>query len=73
MELRESTERAFEDYGESLENLTAFKYLGQVLAVVDDDWPSVVGNLCKARKSLGGGCSGYWASRSRIRRCRYIF
>ena len=30
-ELRESTERAFETYGEPLENVTAFKYLGRVL------------------------------------------
>ena len=31
----------------------AFKYPVRVLAVGDDDWPSVVGNLSKARKSWG--------------------
>ena len=36
-ELRESLERAFESYGEPLQNVMAFKYLGQVLAAVDDD------------------------------------
>ena len=51
--MRESTERAFEAYGEPLVNLTAFKYLGRVLTAVDDDWLSVVGNISKARKSWG--------------------
>ena len=44
-ELREITERAFETYGEPLENLTRFKYLGWVLKAVYDYWPAVVGNL----------------------------
>ena len=35
-ELRESTERAFEVYGAPLENVTAFKYLGQVTTAGDD-------------------------------------
>ena len=52
-ELRESTERAFEAYGKPLENMTAFKYLGRVLTAGDDDWPEVLGNLSKARKSWG--------------------
>ena len=52
-ELWESTERAFEAYGEPLENVTEFKYLGQVTTTVDDDWPAVVGNLRKAMKSWG--------------------
>ena len=46
-------ERAFEAYREPLENVTAFKYLGRVMTAVDDEWPAVVGNLCKARKSWG--------------------
>ena len=49
--LKERTERSFEAYGEPLENLMEFKYLGQVTTTVDDDWPAVVGNLGKARKS----------------------
>ena len=52
-ELRESSERAFEAYRETLEILTAFNYLGRVLTAGDDDWLEVVGNLGKARKSWG--------------------
>ena len=36
-ELRESMERAFEAYGKPLENVSAFKYLGQVITMGDDD------------------------------------
>ena len=46
-------ERSFEEYGEPLENVTAFRYLGQVLTVGDGDWLAVVGNLGKARMSWG--------------------
>ena len=46
-------ERAFEAYREPLENVTAFRYLGRVLTVVDDDWLALVGNLGKVRKSWG--------------------
>ena len=52
-ELREILEWAFEAYGEPLENMMAFQYLGQVLLVGYDDWIVVLGNLGKARKSLG--------------------
>ena len=52
-DLRDSPERAFEAYGEPLEILTAFRYLGRVLTTGDDDWLAVVGNLGKARKSWG--------------------
>ena len=55
--MREITERAFQAYGEPLENVTAFRYLGQLTMVGDDDWPAVVGNLHKSRKSWG------WLSR----------
>ena len=46
-ELRESLERAFKGYGEPLENLTAFRYLGRVLTAGDDAWIAVLGNLGK--------------------------
>ena len=49
----ESTESAFDEYGAPLENVTAFKYLVQVMTSGDDDWPAVVGNRQKARKSWG--------------------
>ena len=48
-ELREILERAFEAYGEPLENVTTFQYLGQVLTAGDNEWLAVVGNLGKAR------------------------
>ena len=52
-ELREISERAFEIYGEPLENMTAFRYLGWVFTEGDDEWLAVVGNLGKARNSWG--------------------
>ena len=52
-ELQGSTERAFEAYGASLENVTAFKYLGQVMTVGYDDWTTVLGNFQGARKNWG--------------------
>ena len=36
-ELRESLERAFQAYGEPLENVTSFKYLGRVLTLGNDN------------------------------------
>ena len=52
-ELREILERAFETYGEQLENVTAFQYLGRVLTAGEDEWLEVVGNPGKTRKSWG--------------------
>ena len=52
-EFREISERAFQAYGEPLENVTAFRYLGRLMATVDDYWPAVVVNLQKARNSWG--------------------
>ena len=51
--MRESTERDFEAYGAPLENVTTFKYLGQVMTAVDYDWPEVVGKLHMAKNSWG--------------------
>ena len=36
-EVRERSKRAFEAYGEPLETVTAFMYLGQLLTAGDDD------------------------------------
>ena len=33
--------------------MLAFKYLGRVMTVGDNNWPAVAGNLSKARKSWG--------------------
>ena len=52
-ELRERLERAFEEYGEPLENVTVLRYLGRVLTARYDDWLAVVGNIGKSRKSWG--------------------
>ena len=38
----------FRDYMRPLETVTAFKYLGRVLTVSDDNCPAVVDNLRKA-------------------------
>ena len=51
--MRESTERAFEAYVAPLENVTAFKYLVRVMKAGDNDWPAVLFNLQRARKSWG--------------------
>ena len=40
-------------YGETIKSVSEFKYLGRILAATDDDWPAVVGNLGKARRSWG--------------------
>ena len=50
---RESSEMAFEAYGEPIHNVSAFRYLGRVSTVGDYGWLAIVGNLGKARKSWG--------------------
>ena len=52
-ETRENSERVFEAYGVPIESVTEFKYLGIILTATDDDWPEVVGNLGKLRRSWG--------------------
>ena len=47
------TNRAFEVYEAPLENVTEFKYLVRVMTAGDDDWPALVGDPQKARKSWG--------------------
>ena len=53
VDLRESSERGFEAYGEPLENVTVFRYLGQVLTAGYIEWLAVLGNHGMARKSWG--------------------
>ena len=36
-----------------MENVTEFKYLERVMTAGVDDWPTVVGNLKRARESWG--------------------
>ena len=52
-EIRESTEMAFEAYGEQIESVPRFTYLGRKMTAGDDDWPEVAGNLTKAQRSWG--------------------
>ena len=52
-EVRDSTEMAFEVYGQQIQSVPRFKYLGRFLTEGDDDWPVVAGNFAKSRKSWG--------------------
>ena len=52
-ETRENLEQAFEAYGAPIKSVTEFKYLGRILTATDDDWPAVVGNPGKAKRSWG--------------------
>ena len=52
-EVRDSAEMAFDVYGEQLQTVSWFKYLGRILTEGDYDWSAVAGNLVKARKSWG--------------------
>ena len=52
-EIRESTEMAFEVYGQQIQSVPWFTYLERVMTEGDDDWLAVAGNLAKARKSWG--------------------
>ena len=64
-ELREILERAFKEYWEPLDNVTAFRYLVQVLTTRGNEWLAVVVNLGKARNSWG------WLSQILIREGAY--
>ena len=46
------TSRAFSTYGNPLEMVTSFRYLGQVILAADDDWLAMVLNLSRVRAVL---------------------
>ena len=50
-ETRENLERAFHTYGQPMEAVSEFWYLGRLLTAADDDWPAVAGNIKKAWRS----------------------
>ena len=50
-ETRENLERAFSAYGQPMETVTEFRYLGRILTATDDNWPAAAGNIKKARRS----------------------
>ena len=52
-ETKENLERAFRAYGQPMEAVTEFRYLGQILTAMEDDWTAVAGNIEKARRSWG--------------------
>ena len=52
-EVRDSTGMVFEVYGEQIQTVPRFKYLGRILTEGYDDWPAVAVNLAKSRKSWG--------------------
>ena len=49
-EARAGTERSLTAYVVPIYQVTSFKYLGLVLAEVDNDWPEVVRNIRRARQ-----------------------
>ena len=52
-DMRENSERAFHAYGKQMKAVMEFCYLGRLLTATDDDWPTVAGNIWKARVSWG--------------------
>ena len=52
-EIRESTKMTFGAYGEQIESVPRFTYMGRVMTEGDNDWLAVAGNLNKARRSWG--------------------
>ena len=50
---RRASETQFYAYGQPLSSVDLFKYLGRQTSKIDVDWPAVVTNLKKARKTWG--------------------
>ena len=44
-------ETAFRGYGQPLEKVISFLYLGRLRTEMDDDWPAVISNIQKAERS----------------------
>ena len=44
-ETRENPEQAFKAYGEPMEAVSEFRYLGRLLTATDNDWPEVSGRV----------------------------
>ena len=49
-EVRVGEDMAFKAYGKSLTMESYLKYLGGVISVSDNNWPTVKSNIWKARK-----------------------
>ena len=52
-ETRENSEQAFKAYGEPIEAVSEFRYLGRLLTATDDVWLAVAENIKKARRRWG--------------------
>ena len=52
-EVETTSEKAFHAYGNKMQVVTDFGYLGRVMTNTDDNWPAMAGNLRKARVSWG--------------------
>jgi len=50
---RAAREVVFTIYGDNLDSVDTFKYLGRPISAVDDDWPALHRNLTKARQRWG--------------------
>ena len=48
--MRQAREVVFQCYGQPLETVQSFKYLGRLLTSTNDDWPTIYKNLTKARR-----------------------
>ena len=53
MDTRENLERVFHVYGQPMEVVLDFRYLGRLLTATDKDWPAVAGNTKKAQRIWG--------------------
>ena len=53
METRENLEREFHAYGQPMEAVSEFWYLGRLLTATDDDWTAVERNIKKAQRIWG--------------------
>ena len=53
MEKRDNSEQVFRAYGQPMEAVTEFRYLGRLLTATDNNWPVVAGNINKARRIWG--------------------
>ena len=52
-ETRENLERAFHTYGQQMEAVLGFWYLGRIMTATDDDCTAVAGNINKAQRNWG--------------------
>ena len=52
-ERRKNLDQAFEAYGVPIKSVLEFKYMGRILTATDNNWPEVVRNLGKLRRSWG--------------------